>query len=108
MNQCAKKNRNKQRRKSIIFEYKLAHEKQSFLPQKRGGQFKPNLHCHFKPNLRGQLHRTLHSSTITKLKSHQGYNIPFVTIYSILRFENYTLKKFFDEFENQFGKNIIE
>ena len=37
-----------------------AHEKQSFLPQKRGGQFKPNLHGHFKPNLGGQLHRTLH------------------------------------------------
>lgn len=48
------------------------------------------------------------SSTITKLKSDQGYNIPFVTIYSILRFENYSLKKFFDEFENQFGKNIVE
>ncbi|MEC5158884.1 SH3 domain-containing protein, partial [Chryseobacterium sp. MP_3.2] len=29
------------------------------LPQKRGGQFKPNLHGHFKPNLGGQLHRTL-------------------------------------------------
>ncbi|SIS69321.1 hypothetical protein SAMN05421789_104250 [Kaistella chaponensis] len=43
----------------MIFEYKLAHEKQSFLPQKRGGQFKPNLHGHFKPNLGGQLHRTL-------------------------------------------------
>ena len=40
-------------------EYKLAHEKQSFLPKKRGGQFKPNLHGHFKPNLGGQLHRTL-------------------------------------------------
>ncbi|MEC5158742.1 hypothetical protein RCH13_002671, partial [Chryseobacterium sp. MP_3.2] len=31
------------------------------LPQKRGGQFKPNLHGHFKPNLGGQLHRTLQS-----------------------------------------------
>ncbi|WP_373708338.1 hypothetical protein, partial [Kaistella sp.] len=54
------KKRNKQSRKLIIFEYKLAHEKQSFLPQKRGGQFRPNLHGHFKPNLGGQLHRTLH------------------------------------------------
>lgn len=48
------------------------------------------------------------SSTITKLKSDQGYDIPFSTIYSILRFEKYSLKKFFDEFENQFGTNIVE
>ncbi|WP_373784604.1 hypothetical protein, partial [Kaistella sp.] len=61
------KKRNKQSRKLIIFEYKLAHEKQSFLPQKRGGQFRPNLHGHFKPNLGGQLHRTLHINTTITL-----------------------------------------
>ncbi|MCD9855772.1 helix-turn-helix domain-containing protein [Epilithonimonas sp. JDS] len=46
------------------------------------------------------------SSTISKLKLPEGYNIPMSTIYNILRHEQYSLEKFFTEFENEKGINI--
>jgi len=46
------------------------------------------------------------SSTISKLKLSQGYDIPMSTLYNILRHERYTLEKFFNEFENAKGINI--
>ncbi len=46
------------------------------------------------------------SSTISKLKLPQGYDVPMSTIYNILRHEQYTLEKFFKEFENAKGINI--
>ncbi len=46
------------------------------------------------------------SSTISKLKLQDGYNIPMSTIYSILRHEQYSLERFFKEFENAKGINI--
>ncbi|KPH14800.1 helix-turn-helix transcriptional regulator [Chryseobacterium sp. ERMR1:04] len=46
------------------------------------------------------------SSTISKLKLPEGYNIPMSTIYNILRYECYSLEKFFKEFENVKGINI--
>ncbi len=46
------------------------------------------------------------SSTISKLKQPEGYDIPMSTIYSILRHERYSLEKFFKEFENAKGINI--
>jgi transcriptional regulator with XRE-family HTH domain len=46
------------------------------------------------------------SSTISKLKLPEGYNIPMSTIYNILRHEQYSLEKFFKEFENSKGINI--
>jgi hypothetical protein len=44
--------------------------------------------------------------TISKLKSTDGYDIPLSTIYNICRHERYSLKKLFDEFEKEYGKNI--
>lgn len=46
------------------------------------------------------------SSTISKLKLPEGYNIPMSTIYNILRHEQYSLERFFKEFENAKGINI--
>lgn len=46
------------------------------------------------------------SSTISKLKLEEGYNIPMSTIYSILRHEQYSLEEFFKEFEADKGINI--
>lgn len=46
------------------------------------------------------------SSTITKLKKPEGYNVPISTIYNICRHEKYSLKKFFTEFEKSYGDNI--
>ncbi|AZB33381.1 hypothetical protein [Chryseobacterium bernardetii] len=46
------------------------------------------------------------SSTISKLKLPDGYNVPMSTIYNILRHENYSLERFFKEFENAKGINI--
>ncbi|WPO84028.1 hypothetical protein SD427_06775 [Chryseobacterium sp. JJR-5R] len=46
------------------------------------------------------------SSTISKLKLSQGYDIPMSTIYNILRHEGYSLEKFFREFESVKGINI--
>ncbi len=48
------------------------------------------------------------SSTITKLKSNEGYDIPISTIYSICRRENYSLEQLFREFEEQYGINILD
>lgn len=48
----------------------------------------------------------LSSSTMTKLKESEGYNIPMSTIYSICRHEKYSLQKFFKEFESRYGVNI--
>lgn len=48
----------------------------------------------------------LSSSTISKIKSSDGYDIPMSTIYNICRFENYSLKKLFNEFEKKYGVNI--
>ncbi|MBP1163492.1 hypothetical protein JOE44_000376 [Chryseobacterium sp. PvR013] len=46
------------------------------------------------------------SSTISKLKQSEGYDVPMSTIYNILRHERYTLEIFFKEFENDKGINI--
>jgi hypothetical protein len=46
------------------------------------------------------------SSTISKLKLPEGYDVPMSTIYNILRHECYSLEKFFKEFENTKGINI--
>lgn len=46
------------------------------------------------------------SSTLTKLKSPDGYNIPMTTVYSICRFEKCSLEDFFSEFEKEYGTNI--
>lgn len=46
------------------------------------------------------------SSTITKLKKPEGYDVPISTIYNICRHEKYSLKKFFAEFEQIYGDNI--
>ncbi|KAB7530302.1 hypothetical protein F8C76_01995 [Flagellimonas olearia] len=46
------------------------------------------------------------SSTLTKMKSPDGYNIPMTTVYSICRFEKYSLEDFFTEFEKEYGTNI--
>jgi len=50
----------------------------------------------------------LSSSTLSKLKSPSGYDIPMTTIYNICRHEKYSLKKFFTEFELMHGINIPE
>ncbi|MGN7707562.1 MULTISPECIES: hypothetical protein [Chryseobacterium] len=46
------------------------------------------------------------SSTISKLKLPDGYDVPMSTIYNILRHERYSLEKFFKEFEDENGMNI--
>jgi len=46
------------------------------------------------------------SSTITKMKKPEGYDVPFSTIYNICRHEKYSLQKFFTEFESSYGENI--
>ena len=46
------------------------------------------------------------SSTISKLKLPEGYDVPMSTIYNILRHEHYSLENFFKEFENSKGINI--
>lgn len=48
----------------------------------------------------------LSSSTITKLKEPEGYDIPMSTIYNICRHEKYSLKEFFKDFESKYGVNI--
>jgi transcriptional regulator with XRE-family HTH domain len=48
----------------------------------------------------------LSSSTLSKLKSSKGYDIPMTTIYNICRHEKYSLKNFFKEFEDKYGINI--
>lgn len=50
----------------------------------------------------------LSSSTISKLKTPEGYDLPISTIYNICRHERYSLKKFFTEFEEKYGINIPE
>ncbi|WP_417889545.1 hypothetical protein [Xanthomarina gelatinilytica] len=48
----------------------------------------------------------LSSSTLSKIKSTSGYDMPMTTIYNICRHEKYSLKKLFDEFESKHGNNI--
>lgn len=48
----------------------------------------------------------LSSSTISKLKTSEGYDLPISTIYNICRHERYSLKNFFSEFEEKYGINI--
>lgn len=50
----------------------------------------------------------LSSSTLSKLKSSDGYDIPMTTIYNICRHEKYSLKRFFTDFEIMYGINIPE
>jgi len=50
----------------------------------------------------------LSSSTISKIKTIDGYDLPISTIYNICRHEQYPLKKFFSEFEEKYGINIPE
>ncbi|WP_294275752.1 helix-turn-helix domain-containing protein [uncultured Chryseobacterium sp.] len=51
-------------------------------------------------------HCGITSSTISKLKLPQGYDVPMSTIYNILRYERYSLEQFFKEFEQEKGINI--
>ncbi|GAQ15693.1 hypothetical protein MODO_3393 [Myroides odoratimimus] len=44
----------------------------------------------------------LASSTISKINNGKGYDIPFSTIYNILRYEKVVLKDFFLKFEMQY------
>ena len=46
------------------------------------------------------------SSTITKMKKPEGYDIPISTVYNICRHEKYSLKKLFTEFEDIYGEDI--
>lgn len=46
----------------------------------------------------------LSSSTISKIKESNGYDIPFSTILSICLFERISLSHLFKEFENKYGK----
>ncbi len=48
----------------------------------------------------------LSSSTLSKLKSSEGYDIPMTTIYNICRHEKFSLKKLFAEFEEKYGVDI--
>lgn len=48
----------------------------------------------------------LSSSTISKIKSNSGYDMPISTIYNICRREEYSLKKLFTEFEDLYGENF--
>src|SRR5690606_14842809 len=48
----------------------------------------------------------LSSSTLTKLKESEGYDLPMSTIYNICRHEEYSLSKLFKEFEKKYGVNI--
>ncbi len=48
----------------------------------------------------------LSSSTISKIKSEEGYDLPISTIYNICRQESYSLQKLFTEFENLYGENF--
>ncbi|AUP79691.1 hypothetical protein [Flavivirga eckloniae] len=48
----------------------------------------------------------LSSSTLSKLKSSEGYDIPMATIYSICRYERHSLKDLFGEFEKEYGVDI--
>ena len=50
----------------------------------------------------------LSSSTLSKLKNTEGYDIPMTTIYNICRHEKYTLTRLFSEFEKVYGVNIPE
>ena len=50
----------------------------------------------------------LATSTITKVQSPNGYNIPLATISSICQKENVPLSKFFIEFEKEYGISIID
>lgn len=46
------------------------------------------------------------SSTISKIKRPNGYEIPYSMIYTICRFEKYTMTRFFTEFELEYGTDI--
>lgn len=46
------------------------------------------------------------SSTITKLKKPDGYDVPISTVYNICRHEKYSLHRFFAEFEQLYGEDI--
>ena len=50
----------------------------------------------------------LATSTITKILTPDGYNIPLATISSICQKENTPLSKFFIEFEKEYGISIID
>lgn len=50
----------------------------------------------------------LASSTISKIKlPPKDYRIPLSTIYSICSYEKYPLSKFFKEFEDKYGEDIL-
>jgi len=49
---------------------------------------------------------SLSSSTISKIKESEGYDIPFSTILSICLFEEISLAQLFKEFENKFGNRL--
>tara|TARA_R110000868_G_scaffold77299_3_gene221503 strand:+ start:710 stop:1018 length:309 start_codon:yes stop_codon:yes gene_type:complete len=49
----------------------------------------------------------LSSSTLSKIKSSKGYDMPLTTLYNICRHERCSLKEFFDEFEGKYGKSIL-
>lgn len=50
----------------------------------------------------------LSSSTLSKIKfPPEDYRIPLSTIYSICNYEKYPLSKFFKEFEDKYGEDIL-
>lgn len=48
----------------------------------------------------------LSSSTISKIKESDGYDMPFSTILSICLFEKISLATLFKEFENKYGNRL--
>ncbi|MHA6697171.1 helix-turn-helix domain-containing protein [Chryseobacterium sp. A321] len=48
----------------------------------------------------------LSSSTMTKIKSTNGYDIPLSTLYKICRQENISLGDLLKEFEEKYGTNL--
>lgn len=48
----------------------------------------------------------LSSSTISKIKESEGYDIPITTILSICIFEKVSLAQLFKEFEKKYGNKI--
>ena len=48
----------------------------------------------------------LSSSTITKLKLNEGYDVPMSTVYNICRFEKISIASLLIEFDEKYGINI--
>lgn len=52
-------------------------------------------------------HCGLSSSTISKLKLEDGYDVPMSTIYNLCRYEKIPIATIYIEFEKKYGVNIL-